>query len=248
MLSAGAVRNSSGGTTVSSSEGAIRGESNRGIVGGVDVTLSARDGIGGASATDALQVDVSGGLLTAGSGAGDVRLRERSGTAVYGRLDAGQVLSLRSEGAVEGPAAVLAGQRIEVDAARGVGADAPITLERGEAGVSVGAAGDISLRHAGDLHADRIESLGGDVTVAIGGQLIDANRNEQRDERTIAQLEDTWKRARVVDGSPEAAQSAVDAIDNYRRARERDYLAFWRARDFDADNRLSTTRPAPPRR
>lgn len=245
VLSAAPVRNSSGDTTITSGAGRIQGESERGVVGGRNVTLTAGAGIFGATGRDPLLLDLNGGLLNASSGMGDVRLFERNGTAQYGRLEAAGTLALRTDGNVAGTQVVLAGKRIEVEAGGGVGSTAaPVSIERGEAGVSVRAVNDIALHSlrdearglGGDLHADRIESLTGDVTLAVGGQLIDANRNDQRDERTIEQLQGTWQRARVLDGSAEAAASLAQAKENYRSARERDYFDYWRARGLSSAN------------
>src|SRR5690606_31613023 len=126
------------------------------------------------------------------------------------------------------------------------GSHAPLRVQVGtgvQGGLMATAQGEISLQQvAGDLHLISVESRGGDVWIeAMSGSLVDANRNEARDERTIEQLENLWSDMLLLEGEG-AELSAQATIEAYRAARESEYHLYWRLRgvrpEFDADGNI----------
>src|SRR5690606_2737241 len=98
-------------------------------------------------------------------------------------------------------------------------------------GLTAVAAGDIYLQSPGSLRLVEVKSTGGDVWIeALSGSLIDFNKSEQRDERTIEELERLWENLMLVDEAAEL--SAQNALDAYAASRRSEYETYWRLRGF----------------
>src|SRR5690606_17136293 len=134
-----------------------------------------------------------------------------------------------------GTQAVVTGNRIDlVSRSGGIGTNAqPLNVQSGSnelAGVNASALGDIALRQPdGDFRLIQIRSIDGDVWIeAANGSLIDANPNEEKDRRTIDQLERLWDEMLLTGAG--AQVSASNTINAFRQLKESEYFAYWRMR------------------
>ncbi|MCA9060805.1 MAG: calcium-binding protein, partial [Planctomycetaceae bacterium] len=97
--------------------------------------------------------------------------------------------------------------------------------------------GDIFLKElSGNLHAKAIHSENGDVSITVvAGSLIDANRSEDRDERSRDQLlSSVWQSLNLTAGS--GAQDKIDeTLATFAASKTRDYQMYWEWRNRTAD-------------
>ena len=179
-----------------------------------------------------------GGGLFAQSTHGDINLRDLSDTLLIQRARAKGVVRIDADGPIDWAAEPITGERGTELTSRGSrigrGAQAPIQIQAGtgsQGGLIAKAQGDIAFHQVeGDLHVVTVESVVGDVWIDVkSGALVDANRNERRDERTIEQLEALWSDMQLLEGEG-AEQSAQATLDAYRTARESEYHLYWRLR------------------
>ncbi|MDY0056584.1 MAG: leukotoxin LktA family filamentous adhesin [Methyloversatilis sp.] len=250
IILAGSLINRTGSTTLDAREGnglaggAIVGESARGSITAQNLTLNAETGIG--RVTTPLQIDMLGNaVVNAVSAQGDIGLREMTGSMRVNQVrtdDAGRVL-LQADGDIvaagSGNAVRVQGGGVELVSVSGrIGSDAQALVVQTQAtaqgGLRATASGDIHLMQpSGDMQLDKVESQSGDVTLtALGGRIIDGNRNETRDTRAEAELDALWGdlRLRASDG---AADSLADALKGHRAQITREYQEYWSLRNVE---------------
>jgi hypothetical protein len=222
--------------------GAIVSESARGTITTESLTMRAASGIGSAIAP--LQLNMLGnGSIDAVSSVGEVGLLAVSGdmrvtqaiTGADGRVFLQADGNIVSSGA--GDAVRVQGGGVELVSLNGrIGSDTQALVVQTQAtlqgGLDVTAMGDINvLQPDGDLQLDKVESLTGDVTLTAGnGRIVDGNRNETRDTRAEAELDEVWRNLRLRE-SDGAADSLADALKAHRAGVDREYREYWSLRN-----------------
>jgi hypothetical protein len=219
--------------------GSIQQTSDTAIVSGSNVWL---EGASIGSKTEPVHVQLlgdSGGLWAQAEG--DISIR-----AVGGDVRLGFIVTSATDGniwldadgdIVRGGWSAIGGSRIELVSRTGsIGtASAPMNIEVGDgpqSGLSASAPGDISIYQGrGDLRLIRVESLGGDVTLeAADGSIIDVNPVEQKDTRTVEELNRLWDEMLLIEKEG-AEKSAENTINAYKQAKEYEYLRYWGMRN-----------------
>ncbi|SMP07382.1 filamentous hemagglutinin family N-terminal domain-containing protein [Desulfurobacterium pacificum] len=137
-----------------------------------------------------------------------------AGTSLSGALIKGKNIYLESK---FGSVSAEGGEFINVD----TDADAGGTL------TVLASNGDVKIRElTGDLYLNEIKTSG-DVYVEVPfGNLIDANPNEKKDDRTIAELEELWNKLGLTgDSADELKEQEIEA---YNRMMKRQYQDYWK--------------------
>jgi hypothetical protein len=214
--------------------GSIRQTSDTAVVSGSTVALA---GASIGSKTEPIRVQLLGesGLLAA-QASGDVSIRGVDGDMLIGWISTSMFdgnVWLDAEGDIVNAGFGIFGSRIElVSRAGSIGtAEVPVSVQVGDgsqAGLVAAAPGDIRIRQgSGDLRLIRVESLGGDVTLeALDGSIIDVNPAEQKDTRTIEELNRLWDEMLPIENEG-AEKSAENTIKAYKQAKEYEYLRYW---------------------
>lgn len=235
----GNISNPEGVTTLTAS-GAIEQTNANAAITAMDLSMTAATGIGN---TSTLRTDLQGGVLSAATTAGDVRISEIDGSLVFDQIGTGDgdvVLSADMDIVASGDTALIRGGRVTLAAdSGGIGtADRFVRIDTGDDdadGLEALAAGDIFVAEtAGDLRLDTAESLGGDVTIRVlSGTLLDNNPDEAVDTRTRDQLLALWEEMQLTgDGAEAAAESTVS---QYEDKKGHEYRTYWRYRNRQAD-------------
>ncbi|AZO95863.1 hypothetical protein [Halocella sp. SP3-1] len=239
------VSNTGGNVNISTTSGSITQSSERSIITGQNINLSATDGIGSDLQSVAVNLDGNSGSLTAETNQNNINISSISGELRINNIATGQGnVKLSAEGnivqAASGNSAVVTGNRLELFSETGsIGTDSQaLNVQIGTdelAGLKATANNNISVRQVqGDFRLISVESLGGDVSLeAENGTLIDGNTNETRDERTIDQLENLWDDMLLT--GTDADQSAQKTITAYRQSKEQDYQKYWQMRNLKAE-------------
>ena len=252
ILLNGIVSHTGGSVQLVSNGGSIRQIADRAEIVGVDIGLSAGAGIGDDAAVATRLVGSSGALRAEAQG-GDINLRALGAEVRVGGIEAAGNVRLDADGAIVGAPTsspwAISGRQVELVSRFGTigsSADQPLVVNVGtddRSGLTASARGNIAIRQAqGDLRLVRVESVAGDVYLeTVSGSIVDANRNEKRDERTIEQLERLWSDMRLLEGEG-AEESAADTIRAYMNHKKNEYEQYWRLRgvrpEYDADGNL----------
>ncbi|NMB45607.1 MAG: DUF2345 domain-containing protein, partial [Firmicutes bacterium] len=239
ILLAGAVRNLGGDVGLRTDSSILR-LTDRAVITGNDIKLTAGSGIGDNLTGVAVQLQGDGSLMAA-TNQGDINIYGTTGDL---RLDAisaanGNVhinADLDIVQASPGTSPVITGNQINlVSRAGGIGtAGQAVNVQVGNtalSGLNATSLGDISIRQAsGDLRLVRVESLGGDVTLEVAsGSMIDANPEEKKDTRVIEELERLWDEMMLTEDT--AGSSSEATLKAYRQAKEAEYQNYWRMRN-----------------
>ena len=214
----GDITNNSGAVTLTSSNGAIYQLNSGATVSGVDLSFTAKTGIGSAAAP--INLVTGSGSFTAVSNSGDIAFHGNSGALRINRVATTGNVWLDGDDSIVGlnPNAVhVSGNRIYLSAPTGgigeFNADGSVkstlniqTTDSPNGGLSAYAREGIAIKQpTGNLWIDQVVS-GGDVYLQSGGDLIDNNRNETRDERTETELLSLWDQAALQGDSAEASR------------------------------------------
>lgn len=214
----GDITNNSGAVTLTSSNGAIYQLNSGATVSGVDLSFTAKTGIGTAAAP--INLVTGSGSFTAVSNSGDIAFHGNSGALRINRVATAGNVWLDGDDSIVGlnPNAVhVSGNRIYLSAPTGgigeFNADGSVkstlniqTTDSPNGGLSAYAREGIAIKQpTGNLWIDQVVS-GGDVYLQSGGDLIDNNRNETRDERTETELLSLWDQAALQGDSAEASR------------------------------------------
>ncbi|MEN6412388.1 MAG: hypothetical protein ABFC84_06420, partial [Veillonellales bacterium] len=255
LIVAGPVRNLAGTTTLSADK-AISATAGLTTITSPNITLTAGTGIGSSLTPVAVQLAGNSGALTATSANGNIYLGSSSGDVRVNNISAtnGNV-SLTADGSIlqaaAGNNAVITGNRIDlVSASGGIGSTGStvqaLNVNIGSqdgAGLNATAAANINIRQAsGDMRLIRVESAGGDVSLEVAnGSMIDANPEEKKDTRTIAQLQALWDNM-LLTGTG-ATTSADNTVKAYKQAKQAEYQKYWQMRNvratYDANGNIT---------
>ena len=177
---------------------------------------------------------------------GDLRVEQvadkSSGTV---SLEAELGITVNAGGTAKG---LVQGGSITINAnAGGVGnsTSQPIQLESDNAAlhakVNVTATGDVFLREkTGDLRLEKIQTGGNVYVNVISGELIDANGEEKRDERTYDELKGgVWADLALTEETG-ALDKIEDSKTEVKSFKESEYRAYWNYRNTQTDTKAFT--------
>ncbi|WP_210546544.1 leukotoxin LktA family filamentous adhesin [Rhodoferax sp. PAMC 29310] len=214
----GDITNASGTVSLTSTAGSISQLNSGAVVNGQGLSFVAKTGIG--SQSDPINLITGAGSFTAVSTSGDIAVHGNSGALRVNRVSTTGNVWLDGDGSIFGldPSAVhVSGNRIYLSAPTGgigeFNADGTVkstlniqTADSTNGGLSAYARNGIAIKQpTGNLWVNQVAS-GGDVYLQSGGDLIDNNRNETRDERTEAQLLSLWDQAALQGNSAELSR------------------------------------------
>lgn len=233
----GNITNDSGTVTLTSTNGSINQLNSGAVVEGVDLNFHAKTGIGVEAAP--INLITGTGSFTAISQSGPISFKGESGALRINQVSTSGDVWLDGDGSIVGldPSKVhVSGSRIYLSAPTGgigeFNSDGSVkstlniqTQDSPNGGLTAYARNGIAIKQAtGNLWVNQVVS-GGDVYLEAGGDLIDNNRNESRDERTEAQLLALWDQA-ALQGS-----SAEDSLQMTLTTTRAQFRRYWSLRD-----------------
>ncbi|MBL8812160.1 MAG: hypothetical protein JNM43_18495, partial [Planctomycetaceae bacterium] len=245
ILLAGPILNPSGTTTLTASAGIVQ-TSDDASVGGKTIVLSASNG---AIQNVRTNLNDVGGVSVKATAANAISIDEQSGPLPIDEISSSNRMSVsvkaktgltRASGSTAA-ATVKGGSITLFTTSGGIGAsDRAMLVDQGDQGTHVfkaTATGDIFLEEvSGNLQVDSIESTTGDVSVTTSnGSITDANRIEQRDDRTRDQLLATvWGALNLTAGTG-ANGKITETLNTARDSHSRDYTTYWKWRNTTAN-------------
>jgi hypothetical protein len=233
----GNISNASGNVSLTSTNGSIVQLSSGAVVEGVGLNFSAKTGIGIQAAP--INLITGNGSFTAVSDSGSIAFHSNSGPLRINRVSTTGEVWLDGDGSILGldPNAVhVTGKKVYLSAPKGgigeFNADGTVkstlniqTADSTFGGLSAYARNGIAIKQpTGNLWVNQVVA-GGDVYLETGGDLIDNNRNETRDERTEAQLLALWSSSALQGSSAEASRQATLNLTRTQ------YKRYWSLRD-----------------
>lgn len=233
----GNISNASGNVTLTSTNGSITQLSGGAVVEGIGLNFRAKTGIGIQAAP--INLITGNGSFTAVADSGAIAFHSNSGPLRINRVSTTGEVWLDGAGDILGldPSAVhVSGKKIYLSAPKGgigeFNADGSVkstlniqTADSTFGGLSAYARNGIAIKQpTGNLWVNQVIS-GGDVYLQTGGDLIDNNRNETRDERTEAQLLALWSSSALQGDSAEASRQATLNLTRTQ------YKRYWSLRD-----------------
>jgi hypothetical protein len=246
----GNVSNASGNVSLTSTNGSITQLSSGAVVEGIGLSFRAKSGIGVQAAP--INLITGTGSFTAVSDTGSIAFHANSGPLRINRVSTTGEVWLDGSGDILGldPAVTqVTGKRIYLSAPKGgigeFNADGSVkstlniqTQDSTFGGLTANARSGIAIKQAtGNLWINQVIS-GGDVYLETGGDLIDNNRNETRDERSISELLALWNSASLQGSSAETSRQATL---NLTRTQYRRYWALRDVRDVVTDGSGNVT-------
>jgi hypothetical protein len=246
----GNITNDSGTVTLTSTQGSISQLNNGAVVEGVNLNFRAKTGIGEAAAP--VNLITGAGSFTAISDTGSISFKGVSGALRINEVSTNGDVWLDGDGSIVGldPGKVhVTGNRIFLSAPRGgigeFNSDGSVkstlniqTLDAPIGGLTAQARNGIAIKQdTGNLWVNQVVS-GGDVYLETGGDLIDNNRNESRDERTEAQLLALWDQAALQGSSAETSRQLTLTTT---RAQFRRYWSLRDVRNVATDSNGNVT-------
>ncbi|MEX0872869.1 MAG: hypothetical protein WDZ65_13745 [Aquisalimonadaceae bacterium] len=240
VILAGSVLNPTGDVSISGKS--INQASESAITVADNLSLEAVQGIG---ADNALRIQATG-AVDAVTASGDINLYGVQGDINVGVIDTGTGnVTLDTQNAILGTGAGhrISGNQISLSARQGgIGGAAMNALVNIDSG-----AGDAGLFNAeaqqgvhvrelsGDLRINQINANASNVTVVVDdGDIVDANTEEQRDERAIGDLRNLWADMGLTgDDANDALDRELEAQANAGTAA---YKHYWRLRGLDVDS------------
>jgi len=233
----GNISNASGNVSLTSTNGSISQLSGGAVVEGIGLNFRAKTGIGIQAAP--INLITGNGSFTAVSDSGSIAFHSNSGPLRINRVSTTGEVWLDGDGSILGldPNAVhVSGKKIYLSAPKGgigeFNADGSVkstlniqTADSTFGGLSAYARNGIAIKQpTGNLWVNQVVA-GGDVYLETGGDLIDNNRNETRDERTEAQLLALWSSSALQGDSAEASRQATLNLTRTQ------YKRYWSLRD-----------------
>lgn len=246
----GNISNASGDVTLTSTNGSITQLSGGAVVEGIGLNFRAKTGIGIQAAP--INLITGNGSFTAVSDSGSIAFHSNSGPLRINRVSTTGEVWLDGAGDILGldPSIVhVTGKKIYLSApSGGIGefnSDGTVkstlniqTQDSTLGGLTAKARGGIAIKQpTGNLWVNQVIS-GGDVYLETGGDLIDNNRNETRDERTEAELLALWSSSALQGASAETSRQATL---NLTRTQYRRYWALRDVRDVVTDGSGNVT-------
>ena len=246
----GNISNASGNVSLTSTNGSILQLSGGAVVEGIGLNFRAKSGIGIQAAP--INLITGNGSFTAVSDSGAIAFHSNSGPLRINQVSTTGEVWLDGAGDILGlnPSAVhVTGKKIYLSAPTGgigeFNGDGSVkstlniqTQDSTFGGLTAKARGGIAIKQpTGNLWVNQVIS-GGDVYLEAGGDLIDNNRNETRDERTEAELLALWSSSALQGASAEASRQATL---NLTRTQYRRYWALRDVRDVVTDGSGNVT-------
>jgi len=200
-----------------------------------NLTLAAQGNVGSAQAP--INVSLTG-VLNAASASGDVSVRGVQNDLVVDQITAGGDVILTSQESLLGVAGhLISGKGVTLNTVFGdVGsAEQAVVVATGgdmDGRLNADAGGHVFLRQAtGDLFVERIHAIG-DVHLHVAdGSIVDANLDEERDDRTVAALEALWQDLGLLEGA-DSAMALDTNIAPLIAQRRRAYDDYWAWRNL----------------
>lgn len=233
----GNISNASGNVSLTSTNGSITQLSGGAVVEGIGLNFRAKSGIGIQAAP--INLITGTGSFTAISDSGSIAFHANSGPLRINRVSTTGEVWLDGDGAILGldPNAVhVSGKRVFLSAPKGgIGefnddgsVKSKLNIQTEDStfgGLSAYARNGIAIKQGtGNLWVNQVVS-GGDVYLESAGDLIDNNRNETRDERTITELLALWDAASLQGPSAETSRQATLNLTRTQ------YKRYWALRD-----------------
>jgi hypothetical protein len=233
----GNISNASGNVSLTSTNGSITQLSGGAVVEGIGLNFRAKTGIGIQAAP--INLITGNGSFTAVSDSGAIAFHSNSGPLRINRVSTTGEVWLDGSGDILGldPSIVhVTGKKVYLSAPTGgigeFNSDGTVkstlniqTADSTFGGLTAKARGGIAIKQAtGNLWVNQVIS-GGDVYLESGGDLIDNNRNETRDERTEAELLALWSSSALQGASAETSRQATLNLTRTQ------YRRYWALRD-----------------
>jgi hypothetical protein len=246
----GNISNASGNVSLTSTNGSILQLSGGAVVEGIGLNFRAKNGIGIQAAP--INLITGSGSFTAVSDSGAIAFHSNSGPLRINQVSTTGEVWLDGAGDILGlnPSAVhVTGKKVYLAAPTGgigeFNADGSVkstlniqTQDSTFGGLTAKARGGIAIKQpTGNLWVNQVIS-GGDIYLEAGGDLIDNNRNETRDERTEAELLALWSSSALQGASAETSRQATL---NLTRTQYRRYWALRDVRDVVTDGSGNVT-------
>ncbi|MEO1639795.1 MAG: hypothetical protein AAFU41_11175 [Pseudomonadota bacterium] len=245
ILVSGAIKNDTGTTSITTNK-TITTTSSANIidgayVGGNIITLSAGQGMGSESVPlNVNQVQGGGGYVNITSTGGDIFVKELSDDLVLDQVSVsgGYDATIISDGSIlaRDSGSLITAAFLTMEAGGDIGASTlPLRIETGlnaADGLKATASGGIHVTEVtGDLQLDQVLA-GGDVTITVtSGDLVDANSEEERDERARdALLNGVWGDLRLT-ADLGANDKIQDVKDTLADGKTREYQTYWTWRE-----------------
>lgn len=242
VVLAGSIFNETGTTSIDANN--LTQASEEYVVAAKDLSLRTKAGIG--SEAQALNVQMSGGSLSAINQSGNVYLQTLNGGVNLADLSTrfGDI-NLSAQGNVTANGGtVISGHAINLTSTQGslgaLGAALKINTDN-TAGLSAApsspalftasAVGDVAVEEvAGDLLVNQVVA-GGDASISVtDGDLLDGNANDTFDLRSLDELVALWEEMQLSgDGAEEALEQQKTALVNAGNAR---YSRYWQLRNL----------------
>lgn len=238
----GGVNNPTGTVTLLSTGGVVGSLSSTAAINGIDVNLTAGDGIGsgGLQRSRPLLVNLVGigGALNASSAGGDIDVTSQGRLALgHVSAPAGAVTLAGQDGIVStvaGQSAVVSGGDLNLTAANG--AVGGLVIDGGALVIDAGGTananapyGAINLTQAvGDLHVGRIDA-GGDVTLSAPGGSIVSALAQTVNQQSLQQLQAQWNSFGLTNAS--AKKAAQDNLTHITKGFGYAYGQYWTLRN-----------------
>lgn len=244
------LSNAGGDTRISITDGGRLLGHDGGLITARNLDLSAAGDLGGDGSSNALNIRLTGGVLTASAG-GNLALDAASALSL-GSLSAGSStsagrLSVRADGDITAASAasVVKGFQIELESRGGriggAAADQALNVTVNNIGDQVSqrgiikaqALGDINLSLAGgDVRVDSISAADGNVRIDTQGSLFDFREGEGRSGRANEDLLALWQGQLHLAGdrSAAAADTLLHTIAPLDQQVSRDYRDYWSLR------------------
>jgi hypothetical protein len=172
------------------------------------------------------------------SSGGDVTLSSQGGMDV-GRDSTGTLCDVLIEGGA-----------ITLSAGGDVGSSSqPLVLESGDQLkdlVTVSADGGVYFKEkTGDLRLEQVTAAGAVEIEVMSGSILDANQEENRDERSVEKLRDgVWGDLQLTVST--GANEKIDGlIDSYAAKKEQEYQTYWKYRNTQPHDPLEEVRVEP---
>jgi len=242
----GPIRNLSGTTTLTSTQGSINQLSNTAALQSENIVLDSLQADLG-SGFDPIRTDLQGGAISADA-AGDIHIVEVNGDLAVDQISSGGDVSLEADSISSWDAgASIEANSITLTAHAGsIGsATQALQVDMGSAGgdtfgdagdtFNASAMHDIHLREIdGDLRLEKVTSTLGDVDISVSsGNLLDVNEAGTADLRAIEQLRSLWIDMNLTGAGASAA--AAQNVDAFESMKTRDYHIYWSYRNQQAD-------------
>lgn len=261
----GVINNKNGTTSISGTSIAQNNPAK--LISSKDISLTATNGSvgligGGTTAAKPIQIDLTGGALTASATNGNVVVNANRDLRIAAVTAAGDATNMQARAYLSAGGNILAkdansyveAANINLTASNGsIGTSAtPLNLHLGDVdttsgfvgyyGLTATAANDINIKAStwsgntkGNMLVNKVTSLGGDVTLTAPGRIIDNNPIQSIDTRTFDQLLAYWNTLGLVDGTANNQAKQAAAVATFQVGRTSDYQTYWQIRKTQAD-------------